>query len=146
MGNSLSKVITAAEIFKRRFKGRRQVSNLDSTEIIAEYEPFEEGLDKIVETRNAPPSRVGGAGQGNDNGLADAGALRLVRRVLGQRLRRRRAPVCCLHWSLSGRAPRPGRQWLVPRDGCHLDSSAPRVSAHLLLGDLRFCNEPCLSP
>ena len=76
---------------------------------------------------------------------SSAVALRLVRRVLGQHLRRRLAPVCHLHWSPSGMVLRPGRQRLVPRDGCHLDSSALRVSAHLLLGELRFCNELRLS-
>ena len=36
-------------------------------------------------------------------------------------------------------ALRPGRQRLVPRDGCHLDSSGRRVSVHLKLRDLRLC-------
>ena len=40
-GNSLSKVVTAAEIVTRRFKGLRQVTNLGSIKIVDEYEPFE---------------------------------------------------------------------------------------------------------
>merc|ERR1719247_3392943 len=51
-GNALSKVVTAAEVIKRRFKGLHQVTNLGNTEIIDEYEPLEEGLDKVVDTRN----------------------------------------------------------------------------------------------
>ena len=35
-GNSLSKVITAAEILTGRFKGLRQVTNLGSFEIVDE--------------------------------------------------------------------------------------------------------------
>ena len=35
-GNSLSKVVTAAEIVTRRFKGLRQVTNLGSIEIVDE--------------------------------------------------------------------------------------------------------------
>ena len=38
-GNSLSKVVTAAEIVTRRFKGLRQVESLDSTKIVNRYEP-----------------------------------------------------------------------------------------------------------
>ena len=38
-GNSLSKVVTAAEIVTRRFKGLRQVANLDSAEIVNECKP-----------------------------------------------------------------------------------------------------------
>ena len=83
--------------------------------------------------------------EGDADCTSGAGALRRMRRVLSQHLRRRLAPVCHLHWSPSGMALQPGRQRLVPRDGYHLDSSALRVSAHLLLGELRFCNELRLS-
>ena len=38
-GNSLSTVVTAAEILTRRFKGLRQVASLDSTKIVNRYEP-----------------------------------------------------------------------------------------------------------
>merc|ERR1719247_2355434 len=51
-GNALSKVVTTAEVIKRRFKGLHQVTNLGNTEIVDEYEPLEEGLDKVVDTRN----------------------------------------------------------------------------------------------
>merc|ERR1719498_1538308 len=50
-GNALSKVVTAAEIIKRRFKGLHQITNLGYTEIVDEYEPLEEGLDRVVDTR-----------------------------------------------------------------------------------------------
>ena len=39
VGNSLSMVVTAAEILTRRFKGLRQVESLDSTKIVNKYEP-----------------------------------------------------------------------------------------------------------
>merc|ERR1719201_225245 len=51
-GNALTKAVTTAEIIKRRFKGLHQVTNLGSTEIVDEYEPLEEGLDKVIDTRN----------------------------------------------------------------------------------------------
>ena len=63
-GNSLSKGITAAEILIGRFKGLRQATNLDSIEIVDEYEPFEEGMDKISETRNVSSSRLRRCGPG----------------------------------------------------------------------------------
>merc|ERR1719298_290403 len=51
-GNALTKAVTSAEVIKRRFKGLHQITNTGSTEIIDEYEPIEEGLDKVTETRN----------------------------------------------------------------------------------------------
>ena len=63
-GNSLSKVVTAAEIVTRRFKGLRQVVNLDDIEFVNKREPLEEGLDKIVEKRNTPTSRFGRGSSG----------------------------------------------------------------------------------
>jgi len=53
-GNALTKAVTLAEVIKRRFKGLHQVTNLGSTEIVDEYEPIEEGLDKVTQTRNLP--------------------------------------------------------------------------------------------
>lgn len=53
-GNALTKAVTSAEVIKRRFKGLHQVTKLGSQEIIDEYEPLEEGLDKVSETRNVP--------------------------------------------------------------------------------------------
>ena len=47
-GNSLSKVVTAAEIVTRRFKGLRQVTNLGSIEIVDEEEPLEGGWTRSV--------------------------------------------------------------------------------------------------
>merc|ERR550514_2222407 len=51
-GNALAKAVTAAEIIKRRFKGLHQITTLGYTEIVDEYEPLEEGLDKVTDTRN----------------------------------------------------------------------------------------------
>merc|ERR1719148_40443 len=53
-GNALTKAVTSAEVIKRRFKGLHQVTKLGSQEIVDEYEPLEEGLDKVSETRNLP--------------------------------------------------------------------------------------------
>jgi len=53
-GNALTKAVTSAEIIKRRFKGLHQLTKLGSQEIVDEYEPIEEGLDKVSETRNLP--------------------------------------------------------------------------------------------
>merc|ERR1712066_760925 len=51
-GNALTKAVTAAEVIKRRFKGLHQITALGSVEIVDEYEPLEEGLDKVTDTRN----------------------------------------------------------------------------------------------
>merc|ERR1712050_724007 len=51
-GNALTKAVTAAEVIKRRFKGLHQVTALGTVEIVDEYEPLEEGLDKVTDTRN----------------------------------------------------------------------------------------------
>ncbi|CAE7892848.1 Rpp25l, partial [Symbiodinium sp. KB8] len=51
-GNALTKAVTAAEVIKRRFKGLHQITELKTVEIIDEYEPLEEGLDKVTDARN----------------------------------------------------------------------------------------------
>merc|ERR1712061_430729 len=51
-GNALTKAVTAAEVIKRRFKGLHQITELATVEIVDEYEPLEEGLDKVTDTRN----------------------------------------------------------------------------------------------
>jgi DNA-binding protein len=53
-GNALTKAVTSAEIVKRRFKGLHQITKIGSREIIDEYEPLEEGLENVSETRNLP--------------------------------------------------------------------------------------------
>merc|ERR1712139_9087 len=53
-GNALTKAVTLAEVCKRRFKGLHQITNLGSQEIVDEYEPLEEGLDKVTDTRSIP--------------------------------------------------------------------------------------------
>merc|ERR1719337_602616 len=50
-GNALTKAVTAAEVIKRRFKGLHQITALGSVEIVDEYEPLEEGLEKVTDTR-----------------------------------------------------------------------------------------------
>merc|ERR1711870_155343 len=51
-GNALTKAVTAAEVIKRRFKDLHQITALGTVEIVDEYEPLEEGLDKVTDTRN----------------------------------------------------------------------------------------------
>ncbi|CAL1166652.1 unnamed protein product [Cladocopium goreaui] len=51
-GNALTKAVTAAEVIKRRFKGLHQITELKTVEIVDEYEPLEEGLDKVTDVRN----------------------------------------------------------------------------------------------
>jgi len=51
-GNALTKAVTTAEVIKRRFKGIHQITKLSTTEIVDEYEPLEEGLDKVTDTRS----------------------------------------------------------------------------------------------
>jgi len=51
-GNALTAAVTLAEVIKRRFKGIHQITALGSTEIVDEYEPLEEGLDKVTDTRS----------------------------------------------------------------------------------------------
>lgn len=51
-GNALAKAVTLAEVIKRRFKGLHQVANVSQQEIVDEYEPLEEGLEKVIDKRN----------------------------------------------------------------------------------------------
>merc|ERR1719281_156169 len=53
-GNALTKAVSTAEVIKRRFKGLHQITKLGNQEIVDEYEPLEEGLDKVTDTRNIP--------------------------------------------------------------------------------------------
>eukprot|EP00930_Biecheleria_cincta_P014665 TRINITY_DN1251_c0_g4_i1.p1 TRINITY_DN1251_c0_g4~~TRINITY_DN1251_c0_g4_i1.p1 ORF type:complete len:320 (-),score=93.67 TRINITY_DN1251_c0_g4_i1:16-975(-) len=53
-GNALTKAVTAAEVIKRRFKGLHQITELKTVELQDEYEPLEEGLDKVIDTRSVP--------------------------------------------------------------------------------------------
>merc|ERR1712187_1097663 len=50
-GNALTKAVTAAEVIKRRFKDLHQITTLGSVDIVDEYEPLEEGLEKVTDTR-----------------------------------------------------------------------------------------------
>merc|ERR1719159_1872004 len=50
-GNAISKAVTLAEVVKRRIKGLHQITNISSIDIVDEYEPIEEGLDNVTETR-----------------------------------------------------------------------------------------------
>lgn len=54
IGNALSKAVTLAEVVKRRFKGLHQNTKIGSQEVVDEYEPLEEGLDKVTDTRQIP--------------------------------------------------------------------------------------------
>merc|ERR1712113_729995 len=53
-GNALTKAVTSAEVIKRRFKGLHQITKIGSQEIVDEYEPLEEGLDMVTDTRSLP--------------------------------------------------------------------------------------------
>merc|ERR1712125_298048 len=50
-GNAITKAVTMGEVAKRRFKGLHQITSLSTTEIVDEYEPLEEGLDKVTDTK-----------------------------------------------------------------------------------------------
>jgi len=50
-GGALTKAVTLTEVIKRRFKGLHQITSLGSVEIVDEYEPLEEGLDRVTDTR-----------------------------------------------------------------------------------------------
>jgi len=54
IGNALSKAVTLAEVVKRRFKGLHQNTKIGNQEMVDEYEPLEEGLDKVTDTRQIP--------------------------------------------------------------------------------------------
>jgi len=51
-GAALATAVTVAEVIKRRFKGLHQITKLGSVEVIDEWEPLEEGLDPVKNTRN----------------------------------------------------------------------------------------------
>jgi len=51
-GNALAKAVTLAEVIKRRFKGLHQLTSVTTQEIVDEYEPLEEGLDRVIDKRN----------------------------------------------------------------------------------------------
>ena len=48
MGRAISKVVTVAEIIKRRKPDLHQITEIGSTTVVDEYEPTEEGLEKYV--------------------------------------------------------------------------------------------------
>merc|ERR1711877_113208 len=50
-GNAITKAVQLAEVTKRRIKGLHQITSLSSTEIVDEYEPLEEGLDMVTDTK-----------------------------------------------------------------------------------------------
>mmetsp|Transcript_39810 Transcript_39810/g.85187 ORF Transcript_39810/g.85187 Transcript_39810/m.85187 type:complete len:224 (-) Transcript_39810:35-706(-) len=51
-GNALTKAVTAAEVIKRRLKGLHQITTLTNQDVVDEFEPLEEGLEKVTETRS----------------------------------------------------------------------------------------------
>merc|ERR1712232_1459649 len=57
-GNALTKAVTLAEVVKRRFKGLHQITSIGQQEIIDEWEPKEEGLDKVTTTKNIPSIEI----------------------------------------------------------------------------------------
>merc|ERR1711972_267676 len=57
-GNALTKAVTLAEVIKRRFKDLHQITTLGTTEIVDEYEPLEEGLEKVTDTRTVSTPEI----------------------------------------------------------------------------------------
>jgi len=53
-GNALAKALTVTEVLKLRFKGLHQVTRIREQVMVDEFEPLEEGLDKVVDTRSLP--------------------------------------------------------------------------------------------
>jgi len=53
-GSALTKAVTTAEVIKRRFKGLHQITTIGSLEITDTYEPLEEGLEIVHDTRSVP--------------------------------------------------------------------------------------------
>merc|ERR1712039_1079810 len=53
-GNAITKAVTLGEVVKRRFKGLHQITGITTMEIVDEYEPLEEGLEKVIDTRSLP--------------------------------------------------------------------------------------------
>ena len=51
MGDAISKAVTVAEIVKHRVKGVHQTNQISTLSIDDEYEPLEEGLDKLTVNR-----------------------------------------------------------------------------------------------
>lgn len=54
MGNAISKVVSIAEIVKRRIPAVHQLTSISSTEVVDTYEPLEEGLETVVIKRQVP--------------------------------------------------------------------------------------------
>uniref|UniRef100_A0A0G4FI14 DNA/RNA-binding protein Alba-like domain-containing protein n=1 Tax=Chromera velia CCMP2878 TaxID=1169474 RepID=A0A0G4FI14_9ALVE len=50
-GNAIVRAVSLAEVLKRRFPNLHQLTKCGSTEITDEYEPLEEGLDKVTHSR-----------------------------------------------------------------------------------------------
>lgn len=48
MGAAINTAVTVAEIIKRRVKGIHQITEVQSTEVVDEWEPLEQGLKKFV--------------------------------------------------------------------------------------------------
>merc|ERR1711974_66668 len=57
-GNALTKAVTTTEVIKRRVKGLHQITKMENQEIVDEYEPLEEGLDKVTDTRSVPSLEI----------------------------------------------------------------------------------------
>ena len=57
-GNTVAKAVQTAEVIKRRFKGIQQITSMSSQEIVDTYEPVEEGLEMVVDTRTLPCIRI----------------------------------------------------------------------------------------
>ena len=56
--DAIEKVIQLAELIRHRIKGLHQIITITTTEFVDEYEPLEEGLDKLVFTRKEPSIEI----------------------------------------------------------------------------------------
>lgn len=54
MGAAVVKVVTVAEIIKRRVAGLHQLTTLSSTHIVDTFEPLEEGLKTVTIEKHVP--------------------------------------------------------------------------------------------
>lgn len=54
----INKAISVAEIVKRRVKGVHQITEIESTSVVDEWEPMEEGLEKVTTSRTVSSIKI----------------------------------------------------------------------------------------
>lgn len=53
-GNAIARGVLVAEIIRHRVPGLHQINKISRIDIVDEWEPLEEGLDKVVNTKSLP--------------------------------------------------------------------------------------------